>query len=353
MEKLDLYGWTKYLKKIKHPIPEKTDNIGRVASIKGNIFELHTPRGHKKAEMLGKLLFSYEKCEQPKVGDWIKYLDYGESALIEDVLPRYNQLYRKAAGKETSKQVMVTNVDKAVIIQGVDNDFNLNRIERYLVQVITCNINPVIILNKSDLVDDTGSYIREIEKLQRGIPVFCCSVKTGEGLDKLKKEIFVTASTSVLIGSSGVGKSSLVNELIGADQKTGEISHSTGKGKHTTTTRDLFLLENGAIVIDTPGMREFGVGFEEDATFGEQFPAISKFAEGCRFQDCSHFHEEGCNVIQAMEKGELDPFVYESYLKLVKEQKRFHTTIHDKKMQGKQFGKMAREAQAYRKKYKF
>ncbi|MGK7395781.1 MAG: ribosome small subunit-dependent GTPase A [Candidatus Cyclobacteriaceae bacterium M3_2C_046] len=354
MEKLIHYGWKNYISKANYQVNQiDVNTVGRVISIRGNTFEIVTDRGMVAAELLGKILFAFEKWEQPKVGDWIKYIDYGDMALIEGVLPRFNQLYRKKSGREVTKQVMVANIDQAIIIQGMDHDFNINRIERYIVQAITCNIEPVIILNKQDLVDHVSFYVGKIEKLQRQLTVHCCSVKTGQGIDEIKQNVFTPESTSVLIGSSGVGKSSIVNALLNSNRKTQEISQSTGKGKHTTTTRDLFLLDNGAIVIDTPGMREFGIGFEEEASFDEQFPVISQFAEGCKYRDCMHTEEEGCHVIQAVNTGEIEAVVYESYLKLIKEQKRFQTTTHEKKKQGKQFGKMAREAQAYRKKYKY
>jgi ribosome biogenesis GTPase / thiamine phosphate phosphatase len=353
MEKLYLYGWKNYISKTGYSEKETKENIGRVTSINGNIFEIVTENKILKAELLGKLLFAIEKWEQPKVGDWVKYIDYDDMALIREVLPRFNQLYRKTAGKEISKQVIVANIDKAIIVQAVDNDFNINRIERYIVQIVTCNIEPVIILNKYDLVGDISVYIKEIDKLQRSLAVYCCSVKTGYGISEIRNSIFTPESTNVLIGSSGVGKSSLINELLQSNRRTKEISSSTGKGRHTTTTRDLFLLENGAIVIDTPGMREFGVGFEDRANFTDLYPAINKFASGCKYKDCSHIHEDGCNVILAYNNGNLEPVVYENYLKLLKEQKRFQTSIHEKNKQGKQFGKMAKEAQKYRKKYKY
>ncbi|MFW5701023.1 MAG: GTPase RsgA, partial [Cyclobacteriaceae bacterium] len=143
MENLYLYGWKNYISNTNHSELESSKNkIGRVISIKGNIHEVVTETGVLKAELPGKLLYACEKWEQPKVGDWVKYLDYGDNSFIEDVLPRFNQLYRKTAGKEIEKQVMVTNVDKAVVVQGVDNDFNINRMERYVLQILTCKITP-------------------------------------------------------------------------------------------------------------------------------------------------------------------------------------------------------------------
>ncbi|MGC9338091.1 MAG: ribosome small subunit-dependent GTPase A, partial [Bacteroidales bacterium] len=288
MESLYQYGWSVYIEKSNYSEQTDLENTGRVISVKGNIYEIITLKGIRKAELLGRLLFSFQKWEQPKVGDWVEWIDYGEAAIISDVLPRYNQFYRKTAGKEAEKQVMAVNIDKVVIIQGLDNDFNLNRIERYLVQIATCGIKAVVILNKSDLIEDEAVYRKEIQRLQRDTPVYFCSVKNGSGLEIIQREVFVSGSTSLLVGSSGVGKTSLLNTLTKSGRKTKEISESTGKGKHTTTTRDMILLDNGGIVIDSPGMREFGLGFDEEASFEEQYPAISKYAKDCKFSDCTH-----------------------------------------------------------------
>ncbi len=353
MESLYQYGWKEYAEKSNYSKQTNLENTGRVISVKTNIFEIITSTGIRKAELLGRLLFSFQKSEQPKAGDWVTWMDYGEAAIISDVLPRYNQLYRKTAGKETEKQVMAANIDQAVIIQGLDQDFNLNRIERYLVQIAACGIKSVIILNKSDLIEDETFYSEEIERLQRDVPLYFCSVKKGSGLEIIQKEVFAERITSLLVGSSGVGKTSLLNSLTQSTRKIREISESTGKGKHTTTSRDMILLDNGGIVIDSPGMREFGLGFDEDASFEEQYPAISKYARDCKFSDCTHTNEKGCNVIKAYNEGNLDPVVYENYLKLSREQLKFQMSTQEKNRQGKIFGKMVREAKEYRKKYKF
>jgi ribosome biogenesis GTPase len=174
------------------------------------------------------------------------------------------------------------------------------------------------------------------------------------GLKELQEQVLKKNKTYILIGSSGVGKSSLLNAMGSSEVvKTGETSDVTSKGKHTTTTRDLFQLSNGSLLIDTPGMREFGLTFEEGSSSDELFPEIRKFAGGCRFPDCRHVNEPGCNVLNALQIGELDPVLYESYLKLIREQRRFEVNIEDKKRLDKQFGRMAREAQNFKKKNKY
>ena len=162
------------------------------------------------------------------------------------------------------------------------------------------------------------------------------------------------AKTYILVGSSGTGKSSLLNSLMNFSfQKINEKSHSTGKGKHTTTTRDLFQLPNGSLVIDTPGMREFGLTSEDGQQSSELFPEIARFAGNCRYTDCRHINEAGCAVLEGLNTGALDAYVYESYLKLIKEQRRFEIKLEDKKRMGKQFGKLTKEAKNHRKKYKY
>jgi ribosome biogenesis GTPase len=209
-------------------------------------------------------------------------------------------------------------------------------------------------MNKADLVEDHAKYRTEIAQLMRDCPVYFCSTYSGLGIDELKNNVLQKGKTYIFVGSSGVGKSSLLNSFMQKElQKTDSTSDVTSKGKHTTTTRDLFELPNGSLVIDSPGMREFGLTFEEGQHADELFPAIEKFASTCRFTDCRHVQEAGCAVMEAVKSGALDENVYESYLKLLKEQRRFEIKIEDKKRLGKQFGKMTKEAKAYRKKYKY
>jgi ribosome biogenesis GTPase / thiamine phosphate phosphatase len=202
-------------------------------------------------------------------------------------------------------------------------------------------------------VEDYTGYISDIKKLQRDCPVYFCSTYTGVGLDELRTRALEKYKTYILIGSSGAGKSSLLNALMNAPvQEVNNLSDFNNKGKHTTTSRELFQLPNGSLMIDTPGMREFGLTFEE-GTQDELFPAIQKFASECRFSDCKHVIETGCAVIEAVNAGTLEPMVYESYLKLIKEQRRFELSAEDKKRLNKQWGKMTREAKDYRNKYKY
>jgi ribosome biogenesis GTPase len=184
--------------------------------------------------------------------------------------------------------------------------------------------------------------------------VHFCSTYSGLGMDELNNSILEKYKTYILIGSSGVGKSSLLNALANADQQaTNTTSTFNNKGKHTTTTRDLFQLPNGSLLIDSPGMREFGLTFEDGQQTDDLFPVIQKFAANCKYSDCTHTSEMECGVIEAVNSGELDSEVYESYLKLVREQRRFSIRVEDKKRINKQFGKLTKEAKSHRKKYKY
>ena len=351
---LNNYGWNNFHQEYFHKNATDNLSVGRVFSIKGFKYFLVTEKGELETELSGKLLFGTATEDLPKVGDWVFFMDYDAMGYIISVFPRMNELSRKNPGAKTERQVLAANVDYAFIVQGLDRDFNIMRLERYLVQITTCGIKPVVILNKADLIDKPDEYKDQVMKLHRDCPVHFCSTYTGRGIDELVNHGMEPYKTYILIGSSGVGKSSLLNALMNSSvQRTANTSDSTQKGKHTTTTRELFQLSNGSLIIDTPGMREFGLTFEEGQQSDELFPYITKIGAGCRFTDCTHVNEAGCAVLEAVHAGQLDSEVYESYLKLLKEQKRFAIKAEDKKRLGKQFGKMTREANSYRKKYKY
>jgi ribosome biogenesis GTPase / thiamine phosphate phosphatase len=351
MISLEHYGWDTFFQ------PNQIQNdfiIGRVTSIQGFKYYVITVNGEMEAELSGKLLYGTSPEELPKLGDWVLLKDYDTLGYIIDVLPRRNELSRKNPGARMEKQILAANVDAALIVQGLDRDFNIMRLERYLVQLAACHIKPIVVLNKVDLVEDWSPYTHEVAKLQRDCLVYFCSTHTGVGLDEIRSNVLEKYKTYILIGSSGVGKSSLLNALMNTNmQAVNSTSDFNHKGKHTTTARDLFQLPNGSLLIDTPGMREFGLTYEEGHDNDDLFPAIQKFADQCRFANCRHLHESGCAVIDAVHSGALESEVYESYLKLIKEQRRFEISADEKKRLGKQWGKMTREAKDYRKKYKY
>lgn len=351
---LNNYGWNASIAENAKAAEQENLSIGRVTSIKGFKYDLISENGEIETELSGRLLYGTSSEDLPKVGDWVLYMEYPGMGYIISILARMNELSRKAAGQKFEKQVLAANVDYALIVQGLDSDFNIMRLERYIVQIVACGIVPIVLLNKSDLVSDTDECIKEVGRLKRDCGVYCCSTYSGHGIDELMSSIMEKGKTYILVGSSGAGKSSLLNALMNVDyQKIKEKSLSTGKGKHTTTTRDLFQLPNGSLIIDTPGMREFGVTSDEGHHSNELFPEIAKFAEKCRYADCKHINEAGCAVLEGVNSGELDVHVYDSYIKLIKEQRRFEIKVEDKKRLGKQFGKLTKEAKNYRKKYKY
>jgi len=353
MISLDDYGWNIFHQQNFIIYQNQNQSAGRIISVKGFKYDLITENGELEAELSGKLLFGSEPENLPKVGDWVTYLDYGDAGYIINVLSRVNSLSRKNPGTKMERQVLAANIDYALIVQGLDRDFNVMRLERYLTQVISCGVVPIVILNKADLADDLDFYRQQVLKLKRDCRLLFCSTVSGFGVRETM-DVLEKAKTYIMIGSSGVGKSSLLNLFMeGQIQQTGPVSKNNNKGTHTTTARHLFKLSNGSLLIDTPGMREFGLTSEGSEHSGVLFPAIDEFAQACHYSDCKHLNETGCGVMEALQDGRLDQQVYESYIKLLKEQKRFEIKIEDKKRLGKQFGKMTKEAKNYRKKYKY
>jgi ribosome biogenesis GTPase / thiamine phosphate phosphatase len=350
MTTLEKYGWNGYFE--QHFLQRQNADFipARVVSVKGFKYHLVTESGELEAELSGKLLFASENEEIPKTGDWVYCLQYDTNGYITEVFPRKNRLERKNPGAASEVQVLAANIDKALIVQGLDQNFNLMRLDRYMVQIIANGITPVVVLNKADLVQDKEHFRNEVSRLGKDCEVHFCSTFDGSGIKELADNVLLPSLTCILVGSSGVGKSSLLNALsAGVSRKTGTLSESTQKGKHVTTTRDLFRLPTGCMIIDTPGMREFGVTFDENLHDSGLFPLIDNYAVQCRYHDCSHTGESGCAVVAAYESGELDPAVYNSYLKLTKEQKRFNIQAGEKKRMGKQMGQMMREVKDFKK----
>lgn len=353
MTTLIQYGWNEFHAEQYNHHPKDRLLPGRVISVKGFRYYLMTEKGELEAEVSGKLLYGKAAEEIPKVGDWVLFADFDSIGYITDVLPRTNALTRREPGTESGMQVLACNIDAALIVQGLDRDYNLMRLDRYIVQIMACGIRPVIILNKADLVNNPDDYVKEVVDLKRGYPVHLCSAVTGSGIDAIRSAVLEEFRTYVLIGSSGAGKSSIVNALMSeAVQRTGAVSDFNRKGMHTTSTRDLFRLDSGSLIIDTPGMREFGMTSAVGDNPADLFPGISQFSTRCRFNDCTHIGEAGCAVVAAVNSGDLEEMAYRSYLKLLKEQKRFQMSAADKKRQGRQMGKMVREAKDYKKRFK-
>ncbi len=320
-------------------------DVGRVISEHKERYVVRDDKQEYDAEIVGSLRFSaQDRSEFPAVGDWVAISTYdGDKAIIHAIFPRNSKIERQAVGATGEKQIIATNIDIALIVQSVDRDFNINRIERYLTLCYSSNVEPTIVLNKIDLIEesDLADLKEKIKARIPQVPVFALSNRTLEGVNDLRK-LLITGQTICLLGSSGVGKSSLTNTLMGKSvMETNEISNSTGKGKHVTSHRELVLLENGGVIIDNPGMREVGLA---DASAGLEltFEPIIELSKACKFNDCSHISEIGCAVISALEKGEIDKSTLENYLKMQRENDHFESTVAEKRKKDKDFGKMVK-----------
>ncbi|MBI5008710.1 MAG: ribosome small subunit-dependent GTPase A [Bacteroidia bacterium] len=295
------------------------------------------------AEITGNLRYSANsRADFPAVGDWVLMSVYdSDQAIIHKVLPRKTLLARQAVGKPGEIQIISANIDVAFIVQAINNNFSINRLERYISICYSSGIEPVLVLSKIDLTSETeiSDDIGELEKRDRKVKYILLSNFTLQGLDQIMNFI-QKGKTYCVVGSSGVGKSTLINNLLKRQiMKTGSISKSTNKGRHITEHRELFILENGGIIIDTPGMKELGITDNEEgirATFEDIFSLSMK----CRFSDCKHINESGCAVIEALNNGSIDPDSYNNYLKMHKEQERFQTTVAERRRKEKVFGKM-------------
>jgi ribosome biogenesis GTPase len=257
----------------------------------------------------------------PAVGDWVSVEMRSEkqNALIQQIVPRRSRFARKVAGKQIAEQVIVANIDVALIVAALDGDFNVRRIERYLAQCWESGARPAIVLNKADACTEPQELVAEIERIAMGVPIFLVSAKTGEGLDALEAS-FQKGQTVVLLGSSGVGKSTLVNRLLQEErQPTHAVRASDSRGRHTTTSRELFVMPSGALIIDTPGLRELQLWNAADGV-SQTFTDVDELAAQCRFTDCQHQNEPGCAVQGALAEGVLAADRLESWRKLQREQ---------------------------------
>lgn len=290
----------------------------RVATEDKHHYTVVGAAGERLAVIAGKLLHQRRaNAELPKVGDWVAVTPQpGEAkAVIHRVLPRRTVIARKAAGREREEQVLAVNVDKAFIVQALDATFNLRRLERFLVMIREGGVEPVVILNKADLCGDADVRLAETQQAAGGAAVLAASAKTRRGLGPLREHL-APGRTVAFLGTSGVGKSSLINRLYGEEiQPTIEVREADAKGRHSTTWRELIPLPCGGLVIDTPGMREFHIWMAGDGA-DEAFPDIAELAVRCHFRNCSHTTEKRCALKEAVEAGQLPRERMESFLKL-------------------------------------
>ena len=292
----------------------------RVVGVRKNSFRVSNGKREWLATAAGRIKHHSDSI-YPVTGDWVLMTD----TVISEVLARKNALSRGAAGthgkqdeQPQREQVIAANLDTVFVVCGLDRDFNLRRIERYLTLVYNCGLNPVIILTKADLHQDPEHFVSEVETVAFGVPIHLVSAVDNIGLTSLEQYI-APGRTTTMVGSSGAGKSTLVNRLYGKSvQAVGSVSNSLGKGKHTTTSRDLIVLPQGGMVIDNPGVREIAF-WDVGGGIESAFPELERFALECRFSDCSHMHEPGCRVLAAVTEGQISQNRLESYRKMKRE----------------------------------
>jgi ribosome biogenesis GTPase len=353
---LEDLGYNLELEKYRKDQNLDSFGVGRVISEHKERYVVKTTEKEYDGEIIGNLRFSaHNSSDFPAVGDWVAISEYDDDkVLIHYIFPRKTIIERQAVGKQGEKQIIATNIDYAFIVQAVDRDFNINRIERYLTICNTSKVKPIIILNKIDLINENEltKLITKVNERIKQIPVIAISNASQKGIEKVN-ECIVKGKTYCLLGSSGVGKSTLLNNLSGRQvMKTNTISTSTNKGRHVTSHRELLVLENGGILIDNPGMREIGIA---DSTDGLEitFETIIELSKNCKFKDCTHTTEIDCAIITAVESGEVDKSSYENYLKMEREKEYFESTVAEKRKKDKDLGKIIKHYKKTRKSDKY
>jgi ribosome biogenesis GTPase len=344
--KLEDLGYGGFFESERESLDLMEYSVARVIAEYREIYKVKDTNGEYLARITGKQIFDATKrADYPAVGDWVAVtISDNDAATIHKILPRKTMLTKKYTNKQDI-QIIAANVDTVFIVESTDRDYNLNRLERYIVLANEGKIKPAIILNKTDLItnEELDLKIRQIRDRFDDIDIIPTSTITGQGLSELVNYI-KKGKTYCFIGSSGIGKSSLINKLLGNDGiKTNEISGSTGKGKHTTTAREMYFLKNGGIVIDNPGTREVGIA---DANIGVEnaFDEIIALSKDCRYADCTHTHESGCAVLRAVDTKNLDKDKYENYVKLKKEAEHYELTDVEKRGKDRKFGKFVKES---------
>jgi ribosome biogenesis GTPase len=328
--------------------------VARVTAVHKDSYLVRNSNSEVLAELAGNFIYSAESSmDLPSVGDWALVQLHNDDtfAIIHGLLPRKSFLRRKTPGKKIDYQMIAVNIDSALIVQACDFDFNLRRLERYLVMVNEGHIEPVLLLTKSDLVspEKLEQRIAEVRQAHIQCKVLPLSNVTGFGVDHVR-QLLEPCKTYCLVGSSGVGKTTLLNHIIGRDLfETNTIRAGEGKGKHTTAQRQLIVLDQGAMLIDTPGMRELG-NIGVSSGLEESFADIWSLSKTCRFASCTHTREAGCALLNAIANGTLQADRYQSYLKLMKESEYNELSYVEKRRKDRKFGQFVKSAMKQHKK---
>lgn len=352
-EKLEKLGFDKCFLQSVSPENLKHFEIAKVVAVHRNSYTISNGEVMVLAELVGKIIFSASSpIDYPAVGDWVlaNFYDENTFAIIHEVLSRKSLLKRKTSGKKVDFQLIAANIDFAFIVQSLNENFNLRRLERYLVMVNESNIQPIVLLSKSDLLstEEIETRVQEIHKIMAKVKVIPFSNENEYGLDSLK-EIMLPSLTYCLLGSSGVGKTTLLNNLIGEEKYlTKTVSKKESKGQHATTDRQLVTLDSGAFIIDTPGMRELG-NISVSTGLEETFSEITQLAQNCQFTDCTHVGEKGCAVLDAIERGLLPADRYQNYIKITKESNYNEMSYVDKRKKDKKFAKHCKSVMKHKK----
>ena len=337
-------GYDRWFQEKRELLQRPDCGVARITRVDRDRYLVRNELDEVQAELTGRMLFGTESSQDlPCVGDWVlvQYHNDGAFAIIHERLPRKTFLRRKSAGRDVDYQMIAANVDHGLIVQSCGDRLNLRSIERYLVMVVEGHIEPVILLSKSDLVgaDDLEKRVSEIGLAHGNASVIPFSSMAPGGLDALQ-QFLTPGKTCCLLGPSGAGKTTLLNRLLGEEVfETTPVREKDGRGRHTTARRQLTVLENGALLIDTPGLRELGM-IAVGESIEESFSDIHRLAEGCRFNDCTHTTEDGCAVLLAVDTGEVILQRYQSYMKLKKESDFHQLSYIQRRMKDRRFGRM-------------